>query len=177
MRIRQTFKMVLWSLGLVAMSQLVLAQSLWLETGLAYTEQLNDSEANQTFEPYAKLSVKAILPVNETLSVYLNPYWQGGFGFDAGAWIDFPGRIQDLENFDSFAALGLSYLPLLNLSSETGFGQTGAAFGLALVGGISYSLSDTLSLSLSYTHHPILSPSLAQAFDISLGLRINLSEP
>ncbi len=152
----------------------VFAQSFWLESGLAYSEILNDSVANQNFEPYFKLGLRGIFPISESIGIYINPYWQGGFGLDAGAWFDFPGKIQDLENFNSFAGLGLSYLPILNLSSETGFGQTQAAFGLVLLAGVSYDLNGSLSITLSYTHHPILSPSLAQAFDIGLGLRLNL---
>lgn len=150
------------------------AQSFWLETGLAYSERLLDGQANQNFEAFAKLGIKAVFPVTENLSLYINPFWQGSPGLDGGLWIDFPGNIQDLEGFHSFAALGLSYLGLPSSSSSTGQSQIDTALGFALVAGISYELTDKLRLSLIYTHHPILSPSLSQAFDLSIGLGLVL---
>ncbi|MCA9837648.1 MAG: hypothetical protein KC422_12065 [Trueperaceae bacterium] len=150
------------------------AQSFWLETGLAYTESLSDGKGTQSFEPFAKLGFRTVIPVNDTLGLYLRPFWAGTLGLDAGLWIDFPGKIQDLQGFNSFAGFGLSYLNVLTTSSSTGFSSFEGGLSLSLTGGISYDLTDTVAVSLSYSHYPILTPALSQAFDVSLGLRYTI---
>lgn len=156
---------------LVLLSSFAFSQSIWLEPGLAYTENLTNGEANQNFEPFLTLGLKATFPVTDTLSLYVHPYWQNGFAADAGLWIDFAGRIQDLEGFNSFTGIGLSFLPLFNTDTDTGLTPTTAAYGLALSGGVSYDLTESIAATLTYTHRPIIVPSLSQAFDLSFGLR------
>ncbi len=158
---------------LMIFNSIVFSQTVMVEAGLAYSELLQERNSSQQFEPYAKFAATITLPVAEGLSIYLNPYWQRAFAADLGLWIDFPGRIQDLEGLNSFVAVGLSYLPLLNtrVLGDTSVSSYESAFGFALVAGVSIDLNDDLAATLRYTHHPIILPSFSQAFDISLGLR------
>jgi len=167
-------------ISLILLSSVAYSQSLWLESGIAYTENLTLNEANQNFEPFLNLGLKVTFPVSDTLSLYAFPYWrnvqsswQNSLAVDAGLWIDFAGRIQDLEGFNSFTGIGISYLTLFNTDPETTFTLPTSAYGLALSGGVSYDLTDNLAATLTYTHRPIFSPSLAQAFDLSFGFRFS----
>jgi len=165
-------------IALLLMSSTVFSQTVIVEAGLAYSELLQESSSSQQFEPYGKFSATLTLPVAEGLSIYLNPYWQGAFATDLGIWIDFPGKIQDLEGLNSFMAVGLSYLPLANtrVLDDVVLSSYESAFGFALVAGVSIDLNDDLAATVSYTHHPIIIPSFGQAFDISLGLRYQFRE-
>lgn len=165
-------------IALLLTSSLSFAQSILLEAGLSYSELQQDGSPSQQFEPYTKFAATVTLPVAEGLSIYLSPYWQGAFAADLGLWIDFPGRIQDIEGLNSFVTVGFSYLPLLNTRVLDDVVLSGyeAAFGFALVAGVSIDLNKDLAATLSYTHHPIIIPSFSQAFDISLGLRYQFGE-
>ncbi len=168
-------------------SSFSLAQSVWLEGGLGYNESLStnlsdsveETQANQNYEPFLHLGLQANIPINNDLSLYVKPFWQDGFGADAGVWIDFPGRIQDLEGFNSFMAVGLSYINLRNgitdsrVSPPSALQVNESGLGFAISAGISYDLNDLVAATVRYTHRPIILPSLAQAFDVSLGLRLS----
>jgi hypothetical protein len=167
-----SFSFALLFVCLLSWSSFSSAQSIWLESGLAYSERLSDTQANQNYEPFLSFGLKGLVPVSDTLSLYLHPFWQGGFALDAGLWVDFPGNIQDLEGFNSYAGIGLGFLPVLTTNTSTGITQRLSGFSFSLSVGISYDLSQNAAVTLGYTHHPILSPTLSQAFDISLGLRL-----
>ena len=137
----------------------VLAQSVWLESGLGYSERAL-GEDDSEYTPYLKLGLRGVLPVSERVGLFLAPYWLGGAGLDAGAWFTFPTNLDDLEGFQSYAGAGLSFAP--------------AGFGLALSAAVSYELQRNLDLTLSYTHRPLLRPRLSQTFNVSVGLAIRL---
>lgn len=130
---------------------LSLSQSVTLESGLGYIEESSNQYRN-TF----KIGARVLLPVSESSQLYINPYWLGGFGLDAGAWFRLPLTIQDLEGFHSYVGGGLSL--------------TQARFGFALNAAISYDFSDQAALVLIYTHRPLVTPQLSQVFDLSLGI-------
>ncbi len=131
-----------------------LSQSITIETGLGYIEQ------SSGYIDYFKIGTKVMLPVSEAVDIYVAPYWLGGFNVDAGAWFRLPITIQDLEGFRSYVGTGLSL--------------TQARFGFALSAAVSYDLSDSTALMLTYTHRPLITPNLSQAFDLSLGLNFKL---
>ncbi len=131
------------------------AQSITVETGLGYIEQVNSQ-----YLDYFKIGAKAMFPVSENVDLYVAPYWMGGFNIDAGAWFRLPITIEDLEGFRSYVGTGLSV--------------TQARFGFALSAAVSYDLSDQTALMLTYTHRPLISPSFKQAFDISVGINFEL---
>jgi opacity protein-like surface antigen len=136
-------------------------QSLWIETGLGYLEQLpSEGRAQQVYGSNFKIGARAVFPVSERVGLYLAPYLQGGFNVDAGAWFTLPLTIQDVEGFRSYVGTGLTI--------------TGGRFGFALSAALSYDLSNDVALALVYTHRPLLTPKLSQAFDISVGLRFDL---
>jgi hypothetical protein len=131
------------------------AQSLTIETGLGYVGQ-----GNNQYLDYFKVGAKGLFPVSEGVELYVAPYWMGGFGIDAGASFRLPLTIQDLEGFRSYVGTGLSIIQ--------------GRFGFALSAAVSYDLSDRTAVVLSYTHRPLLSPTLSQAFDVSFGVSIDL---
>jgi hypothetical protein len=139
-------------------------QSLWIETGLGYLEQLPpEGRAQQIYDSGFKVGARVIFPVSDRVGIYLAPFWQNGFNVDAGAWFTLPLNIQDVEGFTSYVGTGLTVV-------------TGGRFGFALSGALSYELSNDVALALIYTHRPLLTPRLSQAFDISVGLRFNLGD-
>jgi hypothetical protein len=131
------------------------AQSLTIETGLGYV-----GKGNNQYLDYFKVGAKAFLPVSESVDLYVAPHWMGGFGIDAGTSFKLPLTIEDLEGFRSYVGTGLSLIQ--------------GRFGFALSAAVSYDLSDRTGLVLTYTHRPLLSPGLSQAFDVSLGINVNL---
>ncbi len=138
-------------------------QSLWLETGLGYIEQLPDEgRAQQIYDSGFKIGARVVFPVSERAGIYLSPYLLRGFNVDAGAWFTLPLNIQDVEGFTSYVGTGLSI--------------TSGRFGFALSAALSYDLSDDVALALVYTHRPLLTPRLSQTFDISVGVRFDLGD-
>jgi hypothetical protein len=138
-------------------------QSLWIETGLGYLEQLpEEGRAQQVYDSGFKVGARVIFPVSDRVGIYVAPFLQGGFNFniDAGTWFTLPLNIQDVEGFTSYLGTGLTI--------------TSGRFGFALSGALSYDLSNDVALALVYTHRPLLTPGLSQAFDISVGLRFDL---
>jgi hypothetical protein len=133
-------------------------QSIWLETGFAYAEQTCGTSS--CFPIYLKLGARGMVPVSEQVSLFLAPYWLGGFGLDAGAWFSFPVTLEDLEGFASYAGAGLSL--------------TQGRFGLSLSGALSYELDRNFDLVVSYTHRPLFIPKFSQTFDLSAGLALRL---
>jgi hypothetical protein len=131
------------------------AQSVTIETGLGYIEQ-----GNSQYLDYFKFGARAMIPVSESASLYVAPYWMGRFNVDTGVWFRLPLTIEDLEGFRSYVGTGLSL--------------TQARFGFALSAAISYDLSDQTALILTYTHRPLLSPGFSQAFDLSVGVSFEL---
>jgi hypothetical protein len=139
-------------------------QSLWIETGLGYLEQLPPPESNvrpdQEYDSGFKFGARFVVPVSDVTGLYLAPFLQNGFNVDAGVWFTLPLTIQDVEGVRSYVGTGLTL--------------TGGRFGLALSGALSYDLSNDVALALVYTHRPLFTPRLSQAFDISVGLRFDL---
>jgi hypothetical protein len=144
---------------------LAYGQSLWLEAGLGYLEQLpdNDERPNQTYDSGFKFGARFVVPVSNTVGLYLAPYLQNGFNVDAGAWFTLPLTIQDVEGFRSYVGTGLTLT-----------GRDPSRFGFALSAALSYDLSNDVALAVVYTHRPLLAPRLSQAFDVSVGLRFDL---
>jgi hypothetical protein len=139
-------------------------QSLWLETGLGYLEQLpEEGRAQQIYDSGFKFGARFVLPVSDVTGLYLAPFLQNGFNVDAGLWFTLPLTIQDVEGFRSYVGTGLTAM-------------TGERFrfGFALSAALSYDLSNDVALALVYTHRPLLTPKLSQAFDISVGVRFDL---
>ncbi len=146
---------------------LVQGQSLWVETGLGWLEQLPaEGRAQQVYDSGFKVGLRGVFPVSEKVGVYLAPHWQKGINVDAGAWFTLPLTIQDVEGFTSYVGTGLTI---------TGLTTSDIRFGFALSAALSYDLSDAVALALVYTHRPLVTPRLSQAFDISVGLRFDLS--
>lgn len=144
--------------ALVALSLLLSfgwGQSLWLETGLAYRET-----EPQSYASGFKVGLRGVFDLNDTVGLYVAPYYLAGFGVDGGAWFTFPVGLNDVIGFTSYLGAGLT---LVN-----------GDFGLALSGALGYELSQSTELVLVYTHRPILLPRLSQTFDVSLGLKIDL---
>jgi hypothetical protein len=156
------FRRVVLLLALLISPFLVQGQSLWIETGLGWLERLppNGERANQEYDTNFKVGARAVFPVSERVGVYVASYLQGGFNVDAGTWFTLPLTIQDVEGFRSYLGTGLTI--------------TGGRFGFALSAALSYDLSNDIALALVYTHRPLLTPRLSQAFDLSVGLRIDL---
>jgi hypothetical protein len=140
---------------------LTYGQSLWIETGVGYLEQFNsEGVGSQNYTPSFKIGARVVFPVSERAGVYLAPSLQGGFTVDAGGWFTLPLTIEDIEGFTSYLGTGLT---LAN-----------GRFGVALSGALSYDLNDNIALAFIYTHRPLLSPSLSQGFDVSVGLQFDL---
>lgn len=140
-------------------------QSLWIELGGGWLEQLPGSgeEANQTYDDRFKIGARAVFPVAEKAGIYVAPSYSVGFTVDAGAWFTLPLDIQDVEGFTSYIGTGLTFITAEQFR-----------FGFVLSGALSYDLSDDVAVALIYTHRPLLTPQLAQGFDIAVGLKFNL---
>lgn len=144
----------------------VQGQSLWVETGVGWLERLPDNAQDrpqQVYDSSFKVGARVIFPVSDIAGIYVAPYWQGGFNVDTGAWFTLPLTIQDIEGFTSYIGTGLA------VTTTERF-----RFGFALSGALSYDLSNDVALTLIYTHRPLLTPRLSQAFDISVGLKFDL---
>ena len=152
------FKSPFWQVCLVILAACFVsapkAQAIWLETGLAYNEQPN-LDTNEPYTSYLRVGVRGLIPINKTVSYYIAPQWFGGLGLDTGAWFTFPVTLDDLEGFRSYAGTGLSY--------------TRGKLGLALSAALSYELNRNTDVVAVYTHRPLFTNGLTQAFDISLG--------
>jgi hypothetical protein len=143
---------------------LAYGQSLWIETGLGYLERIDNpaERPNQVYDSGFKFGARLVISVSDVTGLYLAPFLQNGFNVDAGAWFTLPLTIQDVEGFRSYVGTGLTL--------------TGGRFGLALSGAISYDLSNDVALALVYTHRPLFTPRLSQAFDISVGIKFDLGD-
>jgi hypothetical protein len=144
-----------------------LGQSLWVEVGGGWLEQLSDNgeQASQIYDGGIKFGARAVLPVAERAGLYVAPYYLRGLNVDAGAWFTLPLDIQDVEGFSSYLGAGLAFTTAEQFR-----------FGFALSGALSYDLSDDIALALIYTHRPLLTPQLSQGFDVSVGLKVDLGE-
>jgi hypothetical protein len=130
---------------------------------LGYLEQLPDEgRAQQIYDSGFKFGARVVVPVSDVTGLYLAPFLQNGFNVDAGLWFTLPLTIQDVEGFRSYVGTGLTFI------------GSPKRFGLALSAALSYDLSDDVALALVYTHRPLLSPRLSQAFDVSVGVRFDL---
>jgi hypothetical protein len=131
--------------------------SVWLEPSLAFIET-----NTQTYTTAFKVGTRVVLPITETVGVYAAPYYAAGFGADIGTWFSFPGSFEDVPGFSAYGGLGLTII--------------GGRFGFALSGAILYELSRTSEIGLIYTHRPLLSPALGQAFDVAFALKFRLGD-
>ena len=142
------------------------AQQVWLEPGLGYRE---DGSGN--YEPIFRMGVKGFYPIQEPLWLYGSFAWRDGVLVDAGVWYAFDANLTDPVGFQTYGGAGLTVV-----GGEIGdLGQDETRFGLALSIAAQYAISETFGVALTYTHRPLLLPSLAQTFDIALGLTINLN--
>lgn len=154
-----------WGLIFIFSFALASAQQVWLEPGVAYRE---DGAGN--YEALFRLGVKGFYPLSEPLSLYGSFAWRDGVMADAGVWYAFDPNFTDPVGFQTYGGAGLTVV-----GGEIGDGgQDETRFGLALSIAVQYVISDTFGVAVTYTHRPLLLPSLAQTFDISLGLTINL---
>ncbi len=136
------------------------AQSFAVETGLGFIEGVVDAKSTQDYSADFKFGLRATLPLNNDIEIYIAPYYLAGIGIDSGIWFNFPVTLESEEGFDSYAGLGLSYL--------------NNRVGLSLVAALSYELDEGSQITLTYTHRPMFTPSLNQVFDISLGYKLLL---
>ncbi|MGL4608426.1 MAG: hypothetical protein ACRCYY_01900 [Trueperaceae bacterium] len=140
-------------------------QSLWLEMGVGYLEILPDGNErpNQSYDSGFKFGARFVAPVTPVTGLYIAPFLQDGFNIDAGLWFTLPLTIEDIEGFRSYVGTGLTFT-----------GRDPTRFGLALSGALTYDLSKNVALALTYTHRPLFTPRLSQAFDVSVGLKFDL---
>lgn len=135
-----------------------LAQSLWLELGLGYLEE---EVTGYTAAP--KLGLRATLPLGPTEDfspeLFAALALRSGLVVDAGLWLPFAPGPTDTFGLRSYAGAGLTLFR--------------GEFGLAFTVAASYEISRGLDATFSYTHRPLLIPRLAQAFDVSLGVRFS----
>lgn len=146
---------LLLALGLLASGLPASAQSLWLEAGLAY-----DETETEGYETLARVGVRGVQPLGETAGIYAAFSLRRSLLLDLGGWFSFLPDEDDLFGFRSYAGTGLTY--------------AGGAFGVALSAALTYELSPQTALALVYTHRPLFLPELAQDFDISVGVQVNL---
>ena len=155
-----------WGLIFIFSFSMVHAQQVWLEPGIAYRE---DGMGN--YEPVFRGGVKGFYPLQEDLSLYGSFAWRSGVLVDAGVWYAFDPNFTDPVGFQTYGGAGVTVV-----GGEVGdIGQDETRFGLALSIAAQYAISDTFGVALTYTHRPLLLPNLAQTFDISLGLTIDLN--
>ena len=133
-------------------------QSIWLESGLGYIEIKEEDRFRIDF----KFGVRGVYPINDQLGVYAAFGVQQDVSADAGVWLEFPRSAGDVQNLRADAGVGVTFID--------------NRYGLALTGALRYELSQSLDLALVYTHRPLFFPDLSQAFDVSLGLRVDLRE-
>ena len=148
-------KRVVLLAALVTLASSAWGQSVWLETGFAYRDT-----ATQSLSPGFKFGLRGVFDLTDTVGLYVAPYYLGGFGVDGGVWFSFPVGLNDVEGLTSYLGTGLTVV--------------NGNFGLALSGALGYELSQTTEIVLVYTHRPLFLPRLSQAFDVSLGLKIDL---
>ena len=146
-----------WLGCLLLLCCLANGQSVWLGTGLSYLES---DEAN--FEPSFTINIRAVFPVSETAGIYTALTVPRGLTLDAGGWFSFEPNLTDPFGLQAHIGVGLNYL----------IGS--ADFGLALSGALSYAVSPDLDIFFNYTHRPLVTPRLAQAFDIIIGLKFSV---
>jgi len=140
-------------------------QQVWLEPGLAYRE---DGTGN--YAPLFRVGAKGFYPLQESLSLYGSFAWRDGVLADAGVWYAFDTNLSDPVGFQTYGGAGLTVV-----GGEVGdIGQDETRFGLALSIAAQYNISETFGVAVTYTHRPLLLPDLAQTFDVSLGLTIDL---
>ena len=152
-------------------------QSLWIETGLDWLEQIDnpDERPNQVYDEGFKVGARVIFPIaSSSIGIYLAPYLrfdrkveadvpkiETNLGVDTGAWFTLPLNIQDVEGFTSYIGTGVSIAALA---------ANDMRFGIAVSGAITYDLNDSIALALVYTHRPLFTPRLSQGFDVSIGI-------
>lgn len=141
------------SLGLGAVS--AQGVSVWLEPSVAFIET-----ASRNYQTSFKVGTRVVLPITPTVGAYAAPYYAAGLGADVGAWFSFPSSFEDVPGFTAYGGVGLTLI--------------GGRFGFALSGAILYELSRTTEIGLVYTHRPLLSPTLGQAFDVAFAVKFNL---
>jgi hypothetical protein len=139
------------------------AQSVWLESGLAYRENGAGS-----YEPLFKVGLRGFLPLSEPLSLYGALAWRDGIMADVGVWYAFDPNLQDPFGFRTYGGAGLTFV-----SGDSATANEDSV-GLALSVAASYAIDETFGLAVIYTHRPLLLPELSQAFDISIGLTLSL---
>ena len=140
------------------------SQSLWLETGLAYKETTSGNYTNAI-----EFGVRGVYPLSETVGLYAaGAYSRNGFVGDVGSWFSFAPGLEDPLGLQAHVGTGLTYV--------SGVGGAGGGIGLALSGALSYELRRGLAATFVYTHRPLLQGNLrlSQAFDVSVGLKIDL---
>ncbi len=150
----QNFRRLFIVVALASTLSFGLGQSLWLEGGLAYRETPPEG-----YDSGFKVGLRGVLDLNDTVGLYLAPYYLDGFGVDGGVWFSFLVGLDDIVGFTSYLGAGLTLVH--------------GNFGFALSGAVGFELSRDLELVLVYTHRPILLPRLSQTFDVSLGLKID----
>ena len=126
--------------------------SLWFESGLAY--RLGETGLT----PHPRLGVRGVQPLGDTTAVYAAFAVDGDLLLDLGGWYSFLPGADDLFGFRSYAGTGLSYVA--------------GSLGVALSGAVSFELSPQTAVLVVYTHRPLFTPRLGQAFDVSVGVRI-----
>lgn len=127
--------------------------SLWFESGLAYRD-----EATAGLTPHLRVGIRGVQPLSDTTAVYAAFAVDGDLLLDLGGWYSFLPEADDLFGFRSYAGTGLSY--------------AAGSLGVALSGAVSYELSPRTAFLVVYTHRPLFTPVLGQAFDVSVGIRI-----
>ncbi|MEM7737333.1 MAG: hypothetical protein AAF267_16245 [Deinococcota bacterium] len=149
--------------SLVLIASVGYAQSVWLESGLAYREN-----ATGSYEPLFKVGLRGFFPLSEPLSLYGALAWRDGLVADAGVWYAFDPNLQDPFGFQTYGGAGLTFV-----SGNSAAGSEDS-FGIALSVAASYAIDETFGVAITYTHRPLLLPELSQAFDISLGIILSL---
>jgi len=137
-----------------------LAQSISFETGLGFIENIVSGKASQEYSTDIKLGLRGALAIDQNMDFFIAPYYAKGFGLDTGILFNFPVSLEDEIDFDSYAGLGLSYID--------------NRIGMNLIISVSYEVAKDNQITLTYTHRPLFTPVLTQAFDIALGYKIVL---
>ena len=127
--------------------------SLWLESGLAY----RDGETAR-LTPHLRVGIRGVRPLSDTTALYAAFAIDGDLLLDLGGWYSFLPDADDLFGFRSYAGTGLSY--------------AAGSLGVALSGAVVYEFSPRTAFLVVYTHRPLFTPALGQAFDVSVGVRV-----
>ena len=128
--------------------------SLWFESGLAYRAGADDAG----LIPHLRVGIRGVQPLGDTTAVYAAFAVDGDLLLDLGGWYSFLPGADDLFGFRSYAGTGLSY--------------AAGSLGVAFSGAVSYELSPQTAVLVVYTHRPLFTPGLGQAFDVSIGIHI-----